>query len=546
MKTQHHVIILIVLAGLLFFLDLGRLGLTDQDEGLNAEAAREMVERGDWVSPTFNDEPRLKKPVLLYWLVGSSYKLFGVNEFSARLPSAIFGLALIFLQYGFLRRIRGSTVAFLASLILLLNFEIVPIGRMVITDSLLVFCTTLSLFSFWLGLRGVGRERHFFWLFYLGMAMGTLTKGPVGFGLPLLVLVPYLTWAKRWKEFWIKGFPIFGVLFYLILTLPWFAAMISRHGAAYWGSIQAENVGRFLQTREGHGGTPFFYIPVLLFGFFPWSLFLPVAWIQGFKRSKNELEFFAALWVIVIFLFFSASATRLPHYIAPLFPAAAILVADYLSQARQEMRLPGLRSSLISMVIVGFLMGGSLFALPLLWPVIAGRFSTELPSLVAFQIGWGPMVVAIVILLGTCLAGFWGWIKRFRNWAFGTACAMILLIHLLVIKFILPQINQVFISPAQTLAKTGGELLGKKGEFIFYGPIRPSLVFYANRRAMIVGEGQEEKITSLLNTSEPLLILLPLQLQTRLPLEARNLAVLDRKENFILLGKNAGEIPYQP
>src|SRR5688500_16437555 len=94
--------ILILLAGLLFFLGLGSMGLTDRDEGRNAEAGREMLETGNWVSPTFNYEPRFAKPVLVYWLMSLSYRWFGVDEFSARLPSALFGLALILLQYLFL------------------------------------------------------------------------------------------------------------------------------------------------------------------------------------------------------------------------------------------------------------------------------------------------------------------------------------------------------------------------------------------------------------------------------------------------------------
>ena len=169
--------ILLLLACLLFFLGLGELGLTDRDEGSNAEAAREMFETGNWISPTLNYEPRFAKPALTYWLMSGAYWLLGVNEFAARFHSALFGFLLILLQYLFLTRVCGRTLALLASLMLLLNIEIVAIGRLALTDAVLIFFTTLSLFGFWLGFHGEGRERHFLWLFYAGMAIGTLTKG---------------------------------------------------------------------------------------------------------------------------------------------------------------------------------------------------------------------------------------------------------------------------------------------------------------------------------------------------------------------------------
>ena len=132
--VMSHVVMLLALAGLLLLVNLGGLGLTDRDEGSNAEAAREMLETGDWVSPTLNYEPRFAKPAFVYWIISTSYAVFGVNEFSARLPSALFGIGLILLQYGFLVRVCGARVALFGALILLLNLEVIGISRMVLTD----------------------------------------------------------------------------------------------------------------------------------------------------------------------------------------------------------------------------------------------------------------------------------------------------------------------------------------------------------------------------------------------------------------------------
>src|SRR6476659_8898586 len=170
-----------LLAVLLLFVGLGSMGLTDRDEGRNAEAGREMLETGDWISPTFNYEPRFAKPVLVYWLMSLSSRWFGVDEFSARLPSAAFGLGLILLQYLFMSRFFGPVVGLVGALMLLLNVQIIGLSRMVLTDSVLIFFTTLSLFGFWLGFHGRSQERSWRWMFYLGMAIATLAKGPVGF-----------------------------------------------------------------------------------------------------------------------------------------------------------------------------------------------------------------------------------------------------------------------------------------------------------------------------------------------------------------------------
>ena len=107
-QAEHlrHILALLALASLLLLVDLGGLGLTDRDEGSNAEAAREMLETGDWISPTLNYEPRFAKPAFVYWIISASYAVFGVNEFSARFPSALFGIGLILLQYGFLNGMR--------------------------------------------------------------------------------------------------------------------------------------------------------------------------------------------------------------------------------------------------------------------------------------------------------------------------------------------------------------------------------------------------------------------------------------------------------
>lgn len=547
-----HVALLLALSLLLFFLGLGSLGLTDRDEGSNAEAAREMVETGDWVSPTLNYQPRFAKPVFIYWLMSGAYALFGVSEFTARLPSALFGVALIALQYLFLSRLRGPAVGLLGALMLLLNFEIVAIGRMALTDSALIFFTTLSLYGFWLALHGEGRERHYIWLLYVGMALGTLTKGPVGIAVPLLALVPYLTLTGRWGQFWRTGFPLAGLLVLLLLAVPWYAAMLAIHGAQYTASAQADTVGRFLNVLGGHGGTLFFYVPVLLIGFFPWSGFLIFGLYQTFKdvrrskfdvgtsppepRTANlELELFAALWVAAVFVFFSLSATRLPHYIAPLFPAAAILAASYWHRSLSNPAVPGRRATVHATMGLGYLLGVALAATPALYDKFLDVIVKEFPVATQVTPGFGAVAAGLTLVIGCGMVGYFGLSDERRAGAFWAAGATIAIVMLLAIQFVLPRFNAYFVAPPHELAYAAGVNLDPDDRLILYGPARPSLIFYAKRKAIVIRPGEEEKMRPHLTRPGRTMIVLPSRLRPQLPAETANYVTLLERYGYSLL-----------
>lgn len=548
-STPRHVLLLLALAGLLFFLGLGQLGLTDRDEGSNAEAAREMVESGDWVTPTLNGEPRFAKPVFVYWLMSGAYRLLGVSEFTARLPSAVFGLALILLHYGFLRRVRDEPTALLSALMLLLNVEIVAIGRLALTDSVLMFFTTLALYGFWLGFHGTGRSRRLLWLFYAGMAVGTLTKGPIGVAVPLLAVAPYLTVTGQWRRFWREGYPLAGLLLFVALAVPWYAVMLAIHGSRYTTSAQADTIGRFLNVIGGHGGTLFFYVPVLLFGFFPWSGFLPVALYQSLRNWRTywkarraggggqieDLEFFAALWLAAGFLFFSASATRLPHYIGPLYPAAAILAAAYWQRGLRDPATAGLRLSFRLIILTGSLLGFGLAASPSLYAHFVDKISKEFPMAAQVDPGIGPPLAGLVLIVGTALSGYLGLSREKRAgalWAGGLTIALVMLIAL---QFTLPRFSRYFVSPPQELAFTAGVNLGAEDQLILYGPPRPSLIFYAQRKAVLIKPGEEAKMAPHLAKPGRTMILLPSRLKPQLPPEARSYPVVLERYGYSLL-----------
>jgi 4-amino-4-deoxy-L-arabinose transferase-like glycosyltransferase len=550
-----QLLLLLLLSGLLFFTGLGSMGLTDRDEGRNAEAGREMFASGDFLTPTFNGELRVAKPVFVYWLMTISYHIFGVSEFAARAPSALFGVGLIVMHYLFLTRLRGPTVGLFGALMLLLNIEVLALGRMAITDSALIFFTTLSLYGFWLGLHEPGRGRHWIWAFYAGMAIATLTKGPVGFAVPLITGLLYLTATRQWLVFWQRGAPIAGTLLFLLLAGPWYAAMLLLHGDAYSSQAKVHTVGRFLAPMEGHGVGWWFYVPVLLLGFYPWSAFLPAGLYRAYQSwrawrlmrnrahdsetppgSGEELEWFAGLWIVGVFIFFSLSSTRLPHYIGPLFPACALLAALFWAQGLQDSSTRGLRGSIHFMMGIGYLLAIGFASAPSLFVKFSGKMIKEFPLATQFDLGIGPYVGATIIVVAMGLIGYWGLNDSRRGMAFGVAGGTLASVFLIAILMVVPGLNRYAIAPPQELAYAAGLNLNPTDQLIAFGSTRPSMAFYARRTVTFIPANEIDRLRTALRKEGRTMILLPEYVQDALPEEAAGFQPILKRYGYVLLG----------
>jgi 4-amino-4-deoxy-L-arabinose transferase-like glycosyltransferase len=583
MGPRAHPLLLLILCAVLLFLGLGTLGLTDRDEGSNGEAGREMVQSGDLITPTLNGTPRFAKPIFIYWLIAGAYRVVGVSEFAARLPSAVFGTGLILMQYYFARRFLGPVTAFRAAVILLLNFEMLAIGRMVLTDMVLVFFTTLSIFSFFLGLWGEGREKRWYWVFYVALALGTLTKGPVGFLVPLLAIIPYLILIRPWRygrPVLKECHPIAGALLFLALAAPWYATMLSLHGSGYLASARGDTVKRFFSVIGGHGGTILFYVPVLLVGFFPWSGFLPAAIVGSLREMRQReraasrekaavladagregetyppgvgayenmpptpaqvLAVLCALWVLSVFVFFTVSSTRLPHYIAPLFPAAALLVAMWWDRLHEESTAG--KFSFWLTLFVGACLGlafiGMNWAYERFTPVIAKEF----PAAAGIDPGWVLMTIGFILLIGI---GAWGyvWMEGRPVLSFATASTLMVAVAFLIITVALPRFNQYFIAPPQELAAIAGLNLDANDTLIAYGRSKPSLLFYAKRDCAtkpcieVITPGEEARMLPLLERPGQIMILTQERLRTQLPSSVSNYRIALTRHGYVLLAKN--------
>ena len=336
--------ILVMLASYLFLFQSGKLALTDPDEVFYAQTAKEMLARGEWVTPYLYDKPQFEKPILFYWLVETSYKIFGVNEFSSRFPSAVFGLIGIIATYLFGGLLFNKRVGLIAALILSTNVEYIILSRACVTDMVFGTFILLGFLSFFYGYL---KERGYFYLLssaFFGAAV--LTKGPVAVILGGAIILSTFLFNKDRKLF--RKIPLIqSILVFLALALPWYLAVYKLHGRAFVDAFLGfHNVTRFLEAEHKIGGQFYYNIPVVFGGLFPWSAFLPFGLWHAFKKVRSPQSIvhspqfkapspkpqapsyiFLLAWFFVIFIFFSISSTKLPTYIFPCFPSLALIIA---------------------------------------------------------------------------------------------------------------------------------------------------------------------------------------------------------------------------
>ena len=327
-------LILFSLFALVFFIQLGRGPLMVPDEARYAEIPREMIERGDFITPHLNYVKYFDKPALYYWLTALSLRLFGENEFAARFVSALSGLLGILLTWQIGRKIYGRREAMLSALILGTSIGYVAQGRLNIIDMLLTFLMTATLGSFLLASReGEPRKGIYYHLFYAGAALMVLAKGLIGIALPALIIILYLLLCRRWgllKEMRL----LTGVPLFFLVSAPWFIMVSVRNPGFGWFFFIHEHFVRFLSTEHKRYQPFWFFIPVLMGCMFPWSCFLPACVARFCNQVRNrraEPDIFLWAWVVVIFVFFSLSGSKLVPYILPTFPALALLMGGTFS-----------------------------------------------------------------------------------------------------------------------------------------------------------------------------------------------------------------------
>jgi 4-amino-4-deoxy-L-arabinose transferase-like glycosyltransferase len=491
-----HYCLLIVLSAVLDLVNLGGPSLWDVDESHNAEAAREMLVSGNWIVPTFNFQLRSDKPALLYWLQIGAYRLFGVNEFAARFPSALASMGTVLVTYELGRRLFGPATGLIAGVVLASTAMFCAAAHFANPDALLLVFTTLTLLVFWHSfMRGT---RSWFVGAAITTGLAVLAKGPVGIVLPMGVIVLFLLWVRKPNLLCHRRL-LTGCLVFAAVALPWYAWVGAETKWVFLREfLFVHNAARFRATMEGHGGPAFYYLICVALGFAPWSIFFgPALWCSwpkpgrrlGFLNLATEYRFLWC-WIIVYVVFFTASATKLPNYVLPIYPPLALITAHFLNRWRLgELNIPGwlwygvltcLGLIGIGLAIALALAGGVVDA-----PFLRGRKFPELEW-------WG--LVGMVPLLGS--ATLWWFNRRqFRPGALVSVAATAVLLTGLLAGWGTAALDSDKASRPLVRAFRAHQA-APEVRLVSYPFYKPSLVFYSRRE--VYRPNSEEETLDLL------------------------------------------------
>ncbi|WP_457592825.1 ArnT family glycosyltransferase [Hydrogenimonas sp.] len=333
---RYGALIFAVVVYLSFFFNIGSVALFDLDEGAFSEATREMLSSGNFITTYLGGELRFDKPILIYWLQAASVKLFGLNEFALRLPSALAATAWALLLYLFTKRIYNAKTAFIAALFMVSALQISVIAKAAIADALLNLWIAASMFAILLYIKS--DEKRWLYAAFAAIGFGMLTKGPVAVMIP--VAVTFLFFAiKRDLKRWARAlFNPVGILIFLAVALPWYWLEYADQGMKFIeGFFLKHNLSRFETSFEGHSGSVFYYLPVLLVGVMPFTGVMMVALWRIKELLKEDTTLFLLLWFGFVFLFFSFSGTKLPHYVIYGYTPLFIMMALQFDRVRSSL-----------------------------------------------------------------------------------------------------------------------------------------------------------------------------------------------------------------
>jgi 4-amino-4-deoxy-L-arabinose transferase-like glycosyltransferase len=333
--------VLAAVCGFLFFFGLSYFGLVGADEPRYAQVAREMLARHDWVTPVLGGTPWLEKPVLYYWQAIIAYRLFGITDWAARLPSAVDAALMVVAVFIFLRRFRPG-FQLDGALIVASSAAVIGFARAASTDMPLAAMFTIAMLA-WYAWHETS-SKFSLGIFYAFVGFGVLAKGPVAVFLAVVIigafafLIRDLRVIKR--TLWIPG-----LLLFCAVALPWYVLVQLRNPEFLRTFILQHNLERFGSNLYHHHQPFWFYVPVALLGLAPWTAFAVDAVVVEVRRRWNKrqnlqnhdsLGLLLLLWLVVPIVFFSISQSKLPGYILPALPAGALLITDYLARIQGQ------------------------------------------------------------------------------------------------------------------------------------------------------------------------------------------------------------------
>ena len=486
--AKRPFIVLFILIIAFYFYGLGLLPLVGPDEPRYAQVAREMFIRGDLITPTLGGHTWFEKPALLYWMMIASYKLFGVDEFSARLGAAICGLLTILAVWVVTRRIEQTHpselrgMGFWSATVVATSSGMIAFSRGATFDVVVTVTITWALVLFFLHDLAAARSKRLLLAgFYAAIGLSLLAKGLVGIVVPAGVILFYhLLGRKRpTRELIISAF--WGLPITLLVSGLWYGPMIARHG---WGFIDEffiqHHFARYVSDKYQHHQPVYFYLPIVLMLTLPWTaVFIDsLARIRFSKLAASDrvghLRLFATSWLLFPLLFFSFAGSKLPGYLLPAIPAAAILIGERIT------RLSLRGSPKWPVVVTGIL---------IVCLAVAGVFYTT-------TVGMPPFRTSIFIALPILIAGLFAML-----FARHVALSLLFVALAIVLSFggILRFAAFYFAktqSVRDVLAVADSRGLGDAPIFIRRGTDRTA-EFYAGGRVVYGADGEPERLEEL-------------------------------------------------
>jgi len=413
--------------------------LFDVDEGAFTEATREMMENGNYIITYLNGKLRFDKPILIYWLQLSCVKMFGLNEFALRLPSAIAASVWAVAVFRFTARHSEYSKGMIAATAMAASVIVSVVGKLAIADALLNMFLTLSMFSMFNYYKF--RKKHQLYLTHIFIGLGVLTKGPVAVLIPGAVSIIYFLFKKEYRFWFTSVFNPAGLVLIILIAGPWYWAAYMQEGMNFInGFILRHNVHRFSQPMEKHGGSFLYYLPIIIFGLMPftWVLLKPLRKISDILF--NDLKMYMACWFLFVIIFFSISGTKLPHYV--LYGFTPLFVLGGLNSNTKKGHY--------SPAILSFFLSGFLASIPMILKYIPIK-QTDTYTLTMVQSLKSEMTLNITIILGVIalLSLFPLLVKELRKHSI-VYCAVLSMISINVI--FLPIVSKVLQEPVKQTA----------------------------------------------------------------------------------------------
>ena len=441
-KGVISIILLLLVAAVILFINIGGWDLWNPDEPRYAEVAREMLKTGNYLVPHINARIYPDKPPLFFWLIALCSKPFGdVSAATARFPSAFAALGVIFLTFLLGRKLYNPTVGFFAGLILLATTQFFWLALRANIDVTLTLWTTLAIFLFYCGYTREQGKNTCYLLAYLFMGLATITKGPVGFFIPVITMVLFLITQKQYQRLKeIKIVP--GILIILTVAALWLVPACITGGNEYTQNILVkQTVGRAVDSYS-HKQPFYYYLINFPADFNPWTIFIPSAIILFWRKKKQGGTLnltFPLVWFAGTFIFFSLVSGKRNLYLLPLYPAAALLMArfwyDVIEAAKEQ---PAKLITIPFYILFGALALGSLG----FGAVLALGDKTSLMSKFEIDLSNVPLYPMIILFLTGGVTGLVLLIKKARPvFSFALVAVIMLAGFLFSVVSFFPAIN---------------------------------------------------------------------------------------------------------